>query len=254
MKRGRYSKYIRPISIIIDSCLLIILFPYFFKGLDINFQWFGIYLVAIWIIISFFTKFYEIYRFTTPVNILSKTAKQMTLFLLLIIAFFPFYKTAIFSGYATATYVLVVLFGVVLLKSLAFYYIKKYRLLTGNNFRNVVIIGHTEESKDLKNIFEKRPDYGYNFKGFFSDRKTGEGVLGKIDEIKNYVFENKIDEIYCSINEISNEKHKELVAFADENDIIIKFIPDSKAIFSKKLNNRLLRVISSFIAKKIAIR
>ena len=235
MKRGRYSKYIRPISISIDSCLLIILFPYFFKGLDINFQWFGTYLVAIWIIISFFTKFYEIYRFTTPVNILSKTAKQMTLFLLLIIAFFPFYKTAIFSGYATATYVLVVLFGVVLLKSLAFYYIKKYRLLTGNNLRNVVIIGHTEESKDLKNIFEKRPDYGYNFKGFFSDRKTGEGVLGKIDEIKNYVFENKIDEIYCSINEISNEKHKELVAFADENDIIIKFIPDSKAIFSKNL-------------------
>lgn len=90
MKRGRYSKYIRPISIIIDSCLLIILFPYFFKGLNINFQWFGTYLVAIWIIISFFTKFYEIYRFTTPVNILSKTAKQMTLFLLLIIAFFSF--------------------------------------------------------------------------------------------------------------------------------------------------------------------
>ena len=54
-------------------------------------------------------------------------------------------------------------------------------------------------------------------------------------KVKIHNFENKIDEIYCSINEISNEKHKELVAFADDNDIIIKFIPDSKEIFSKNL-------------------
>ena len=128
MNKGRYSKYIRPISIILDCCLILILFPYFFKGLNINFQWFGIYLVLIWIIISFFTKFYEIFRFTTPVNILSKTAKQTALFLLLIIAFFPFYKDAIFSGRATARYIVTLLFGVLLLKSLAFYYIKKYRI------------------------------------------------------------------------------------------------------------------------------
>jgi putative colanic acid biosynthesis UDP-glucose lipid carrier transferase len=235
MNKGRYSKYIRPLSIILDCCLLLILFPYFFRGLNINFQWFSLYLLLIWLIISFFTKFYEIFRFTTPVNILSKTAKQLALFFLLIIAFFPFYKDAIFSGSATVKYIITLLFGVLLLKSLAFYYIKKYRILTGNNFRNVVIIGYTDQSKDLKNIFEKRPDYGYSFKGFFSDKKTGTDVLGKIEDIKKYVFENNIDEIYCSINEISNEKHKDLVAFADENEIIIKFIPDSKAIFSKNL-------------------
>ena len=188
MNKGRYSKYIRPLSIILDCCLLLILFPYFFRGLNINFQWFGLYLLLIWLIISFFTKFYEIFRFTTPVNILSKTAKQLALFFLLIIAFFPFYKDAIFSGSATVKYIITLLFGELLLKSLAFYYIKKYRILTGNNFRNVVIIGYTDQSKDLKNIFEKRPDYGYSFKGFFSDKKTGTDVLGKIEDIKKYVF------------------------------------------------------------------
>ena len=47
--------------------------------------------------------------------------------------------------------------------------------------------------------------------------------------------DNKIDEIYCSLNEISNEKLKELVEFADDNNKTIKFIPDSKEIYSKNL-------------------
>ena len=48
-------------------------------------------------------------------------------------------------------------------------------------------------------------------------------------------MENKIDEIYCSLNEISNEKLKKLVEFSDENNIVIKFIPDSNTILSKNL-------------------
>ena len=29
---------------------------------------------------------------------------------------------------------------------------------------------------DLKNIFDNRPDYGYNFKGFFSDKKENKSI------------------------------------------------------------------------------
>ena len=46
---------------------------------------------------------------------------------------------------------------------------------------------------------------------------------------------NKIDEIYCSLNEITNEQLKDLVEFSDENNKTIKFIPDTKQIFSKNL-------------------
>jgi putative colanic acid biosynthesis UDP-glucose lipid carrier transferase len=53
--------------------------------------------------------------------------------------------------------------------------------------------------------------------------------------LKTFVLENKIDEIYCSLNEISNEKLKELVEFADDNNKAIKFIPDTKEIYSKNL-------------------
>lgn len=233
--KGRYSKYIRPVSFIIDIAMVLFIFPLFFKGLSINFYYFSIYLVSIWILVSFISKFYEVYRFTTPVEILTKIAKQSALFLLLVIVFFPFNKMAIFSGSAIAKYLLTLFSIIIILKTLLFYYIKKYRIITGNNFRNTIIIGYSNESKDLKNIFETRPDYGYKFKGFFSDKKENASIIGKVDAVKSFCIDQKIDEIYCSLNEISNEKLKDLLEFTDENNIVLKFIPDAKAIFSKNL-------------------
>ena len=58
--------------------------------------------------------------------------------------------------------------------------------------------------------------------GFFSDKKQNPEVKGRVDDIKNFVIDQKIDEIYCSLNEISNEKLKELVEFSDENNKTIK--------------------------------
>ena len=156
MQKGRYSKYIRPISILIDLFLILGLLPLFFKGLDINFNIFGVYLTFTWIVVSFFSAFYNVYRFTTPVEILTKIAKQSVFFVLLIIAFFPFNKDVIFSGKAIALYSVSLFSIIIVIKSLLFYYLKKYRIVTGNNFRNAIIIGYSEEAIDLKRIFEER--------------------------------------------------------------------------------------------------
>jgi len=83
--------------------------------------------------------------------------------------------------------------------------LKKYRISTGSNFRNAIIIGYTPESIRLKEVFENRKDYGYRFYGYFSDRKQNPEILGKVDDVKSFIIDKKIDEIYCSLNEISNE-------------------------------------------------
>lgn len=80
-----------------------------------------------------------------------------------------------------------------------------------------------------------RNDYGYRFMAFFSDKKSNANVRGRIEDVKPFVLENNVDEIYCSLNEISNEQLKDLVDFADENNRTLKFIPDTKEIFSKNL-------------------
>lgn len=233
--KGRYSKYLKPISITFDLLVITFLCLLFFKKLNVNCFYYIAYQTLAWILVSFFINFYEVFRFTTPVQILSKISKQSILFLLVIIAFFPFSKQVTFSGKAIA-YFMISSFGLIIIfKFLLFYYLKKYRIITGSNFRNAVIIGHSEEAIKLKELFETRNDYGYRFLGYFSDKKTHQDILGKIEELKTFAIEKKVDEIYCSLSEISNTQLKDLVDFADENDKIIKFIPDTKEIFAKNL-------------------
>ncbi|MBA4154638.1 undecaprenyl-phosphate glucose phosphotransferase [Flavobacterium sp.] len=234
-QKGRYSKFIRPISVSLDLLVITLLAFFFFEELNLDFFLFETYQVVCWILIAFFVGFYEVYRFTTPVEILSKILKQSIVFLLVVIAYFPFAKNSLFSGKAVALFMTSSFILIVFIKYLLFYYLKKYRIVTGSNFRNAVIIGYSEEAINLKELFEKRNDYGYRFFGFFSDKKSNENIKGKVSEIKEFVINNKIDEIYCSLNEITNEQLKDLVEFADENNKTIKFIPDTKQIFSKNL-------------------
>jgi putative colanic acid biosysnthesis UDP-glucose lipid carrier transferase len=234
-QRGRYSKFIRPISILVDLLALVFLSLFFYQGLNIDFIYFETYQVIGWFLIAFFVGFYEVYRFTTPVEILSKILKQFVIFTLILIAYFPFAKESIFSGKATAFFTTTSFFVIVLIKYLLFYYLKKYRIVTGSNFRNAIIIGYTNEAKNLKSLFENRNDFGYRFLGFFSDKKSNNEIIGKVADIQNFAIEQKVDEIYCSLNEISNDQLKELIEFADENYKVIKFIPDTKQIFSKNL-------------------
>lgn len=234
-QRGRYSKYLKPISIILDLIVLIGLPFFFFRELKLNFWYFNLYQISCWFVIAYFSGFYEIYRYTTPVQIFSKIAKQAVIFLLVVIAFFPFSKATIFSGKAIALYLSFAFSWIIVFKILTFYYLKKYRIATGSNYRNAIIVGHTNEAIRLKELFETRIDFGYRFLGFFSDKVHNKDVKGSLETINNFLIENKVDEIYCSLGEVSNEKIKELVEFADEHNIAVKFIPDSKEIFSKNL-------------------
>lgn len=232
---GRYSKYIRPFSLLIDLFVLNILCIFFFRELNLGMLYYNIYQIIGWVIVSFFVGFYQIYRFTTPVEILSKIVKQGVIFLLVVIAFFPFSKQTIFSGKAIALFISISFVLITASKFLLFYYLKRYRIITGSNFRNAVIIGYSPESIRLKELFETRNDYGYRFLGYFSDKQKNEAIKGKIADLGAFVMDNSVDEIYCSLNEISNEQLKELVDFADENNKTIKFIPDTKEIFTKNL-------------------
>jgi putative colanic acid biosynthesis UDP-glucose lipid carrier transferase len=103
---------------------------------------------------------------------------------LVIIAFFPFSKDVIFSGKRIAFFMVCSFTIIIIVKYLLFYYLKKYRIVTGSNFRNAVIIGYTPEAIRLKELFETRNDYGYRFLGFFSDKKSNPNISGKLDDLQ----------------------------------------------------------------------
>jgi putative colanic acid biosynthesis UDP-glucose lipid carrier transferase len=235
VQSGRYSKYIRPISIVFDLLTLSVLALFFFKGLHLNYNFYIGYLLISWGIIAFLVKFYEVYRFTTPVEILTKITKQMALFSLMIIAFYPFSSNVIFSETALIYYISSCGVLITIFKFLLFYYLKKYRIITGSNFRNVIIIGYSQEAIRLKELFIERNDYGYRFLGYFSNKKKNDEIIGNIELLKIFAIENKVNEMYCTLEELSNHQLVDIVDFADENKIVIKFIPGSNEIFSKNL-------------------
>src|SRR6476620_6092630 len=109
---GRYSKYIRPLNILFDLIVITALSVYSFRELNLNMFYYLSYQTFAWILIAILVKYYEVYRFTTPVEIITKLVKQFAVFLLVVIAFFPFAKTAIFSGKAIAIY-MTISFGII---------------------------------------------------------------------------------------------------------------------------------------------
>jgi putative colanic acid biosynthesis UDP-glucose lipid carrier transferase len=218
-----------------DLLIISVLGYFILRQTQINAFHFLLYEIGIWFILSFLVQFYSIYRFTKPTEIISKISRQCLLFLLLVIAFYPFSKQAVFNFERIFLFSICSTAILSTLKFGLFYYLKIYRIQTSNNYRSAIIIGYSKEAIELKELFEKRIEYGYRFLGFFSDKKTDQEISGKLDEVPQFILNNKVDEIYCSLNEVSNQKLKELIDFADENNKILKFIPDTKIIFSKNL-------------------
>jgi putative colanic acid biosynthesis UDP-glucose lipid carrier transferase len=97
--------------------------------------------------------------------------------------------------------------------------------------RNVVVIGKNKKTEQLIEVFTNRAEYGYHFVKQFCLQK----VDFKIRNVFNFVLDNNIDEIYCSVSELNNSEIDEFIHFADNNLKTLKFIPDNKNIFAKKL-------------------
>jgi putative colanic acid biosysnthesis UDP-glucose lipid carrier transferase len=235
MSKGRYSKYIRPISITIDCILLLVLASYFLKNFAITLPYFILYQIISWCILAYFTNFYEVYRFTKPVEIITLLFKQLFLFSLFVTAFFSLTRQNIFSIRLLLFYIAALFVFIAIFKGLLFYYLKKYRIILGGNYRNAIIVGFTDSSKNLQKLFKTRPDFGYHFQGFFSDKVKNIEIKGTVLEIQDFVLNNKIDDIYCALEELSNDQLKDLVEFADYYKKTIKFIPEANEIYAKNL-------------------
>ena len=229
-KHGRYSGYLRPISYLIDlSIINIIAIFYLLKGKDPVI--FATFISIGWVLLSVYSKFYEVYRYTRPVNILSLIVRQLILFLLIVFAFSGLYHELHIFPRPIVKYTLLCFLLITILKFTIYYLLQKFRVSFGGNYRSTVIFGLNKKTIALENFFNKNPEYGYLHQKTFNF-KNKEQSLNKCFD---YVLNESIDEIYCSISELTNSQIADIVDFADNNLKILKFIPDSKEIYSKKL-------------------
>ena len=217
-------------SYIIDL-LVINLFAYF---LPINFEnpiLFHGYISLAWIVVSFRNGFYEIYPYTKVTSILIKLFKQYVFFFLILYAYIGFFKQPDMSRLALVQYFFFVAIAVFSLKFLTYVLLMKYRERLGRNIRRVVVVGKNKKTDQLINMFIARKEYGYQFVHNFCPNEEDFDMR----ECFIYIVQNRIDEIYCSVSELSNQDLVDFINFADNNLKTLKFIPDNKNIYAKKL-------------------
>ncbi|MCO4820748.1 MAG: undecaprenyl-phosphate glucose phosphotransferase [Flavobacteriaceae bacterium] len=229
-KQGRYSSYIKPLFAIIDL-IIIVASLFFFNTNVIDNYVFASYIGLSWIIIAMSNHFYEIQRHTRIVQIITLLLKQFILLSIVLYAFIGFFKQPNVSRLTLGGYLFFIFLVVSIFKFTSYILLKKYRAILGGNRRNVVVIGSNNRTKNLITIFNTRSDFGYIFKAKFNV-KSGNFSL---DNCFDFIRENNIDEIYFSAKELTNKQINRLIDFADNNLRELKFIPDDKDIFSKKL-------------------
>lgn len=107
----------------------------------------------------------------------------------------------------------------------------KYIRTKGYNFKTFVIVGANESGERIRKVLAKDLTYGYRFLGFF-DEKQNETIVdpalivGQFENVKKFVIDNQIDEMYVALHIDKIEVINELIKICEQNMIRIKFIPD----------------------------
>jgi len=263
--RGRYSWLLRPTLIFFDVAVIVFLASYF-----IDFQTFGlpywsigflkskatifvIYASILWIISAYSIKFYNVYRYTTALNILGLLIKQFLIFFVIVFAFIGFYRGIDINKITILKYLLVCISIIGFIKFLTFFALKRYRQYLNGNNRRVLIIGNTKGAQELKTFFTYKKEYGYNLLGVFSSNFS-EGTSGNIEDAIAFMSENEsIDEIYCAMDELSEKEINTFVKYAELNQCNIKFIPKTTNFFSKRLKTDFYNYLPVLSIQEVAL-
>ena len=228
----RYSFLITPLQLVID-CLSIFMILYFVSDQEFYNLIFITYILSFWALSSVLTDYYKVLRFTKFLRLLSLTFRHFFIFILGFFTFFGIYKEGfvVHNQFLILTSILLTTFS---LKIIFYFSLKWYRNL-GKNFRKVVVIGVDDSSKKIISLFNQNKTLGYKYLGYFTN-KVNTDKLGTIEDSFQFILDNTVDEIYCSLKELNTSTIAKIRSFSNSNNIILKLIPDSNKLYSKNQN------------------
>jgi undecaprenyl-phosphate galactose phosphotransferase/putative colanic acid biosynthesis UDP-glucose lipid carrier transferase len=105
-------------------------------------------------------------------------------------------------------------------------FLKQYRK-DGFNFRRIVVVGLNDFSQEFVQEISNRADYGYKFLSYFDhepDENRTSHAVDRLDNIYNFILEEKVDEVYISMPMQSNFQIKALIKFCHLNFIKVHFL------------------------------
>ncbi len=219
-----YSFLIRPLQMFLDVIIICLIVNFFI--LKMPHQYFYIYIISAWLLSTLIVDFYIVYRFTSAVNILILLFKQALGLSIALFAFYGIVGVRLLSVKESILMVSLILIVIGALKFGVYYSLKQYRKSFGGNKRRIIVFGSSSQAQELISFFNSKPDMGYSVQKVFSNN---------IQEGITYLKENALDELYCSMDEVSDNQVNEIVNFCNLNEIVLKFIPNDNKLPVTKL-------------------
>jgi len=230
-KQGRFSRYIRPITYLIDlSIINFFVNEYLVYALPQTKTWVFIVFSFTWIIISILCRFYNVYRYTPEIKILNLLLVQFLLFTLAVFSFSGMMPSLSIQPQDIIMFIVLTTISIGITKFTIYYFMLRFRADFGGNYRRTIIIGNGTESSSLERFFEEKNSRGYrHIKTILPEENED------LHKYFKFIIDEKIDEIYCSLSSLSQTQIKTIVDFAENNLKTIKFLPSFTNIYSKKL-------------------
>ena len=142
-KQGRFSRYIRPITYLIDlSIINFFVNEYLVYTLPQTKIWVFIVLSFTWIIISIMSRFYNVYRYTAEIKILNLLLVQFILFTLAVFSFSGMMPGLTIQPQDIIMFVLLTTISIGAIKFIIYYFMLRFRADFGGNYRRTIIIGN----------------------------------------------------------------------------------------------------------------
>jgi Undecaprenyl-phosphate glucose phosphotransferase len=240
-----YSRYLAIIYGVIDIALLNISFAVIsitkhsspFSPTDDFFMQF-IYINFLWFILMMIFRITDFERVVPYEKVLSTLFKSVVIHFLLLIAvnYFLAGTLPIITNFFTKYFLFVLL--LITWRSIMWLLLSFFRK-RGLNYRKVILLGGGELSLDMKQFFTRHPEIGYRLEGIFLDSATAKlngDIKGRIADSKHFALKNEIDEIYCSLSDVTTEQMIDMMQFSDSNLIRFKLIPDFRGFQYKHVN------------------
>ncbi len=172
----------------------------------------------------------------------------------MVYAFEGFFRSINIEVSVTLNYLIYTFLAISFVKLLSYYILKSIRVYLKGNLRNIIVIGDGESVNALKKIFREKKELGYNIKAVFSNTQD-ENNSGDIEDSFTYLAKNNdnIDEIYCSIADLSEKELNEYVRYANINHCNIKFIPNTKKLINKRYKTDYYNYIPVLSIQEVAL-
>lgn len=229
----RYSRYIPLIALTGDFLILNLIFAgvaLITEGWDDAFNpamlRFYIYLNFIWLILAFIFKSQHITPDTRKKIIAFRYIRIIVFFFVLFLLYFQVFPLEYISRH-DIKFIFPVFFGLIVIWKYTLYYAFRIYRKLGYNYRNVLIIGMNNATRQLKTYFKSSILNGYRFIGFVDhevDKKNQ--IIGNWQEIKKIIEQYSIDEIYIAWDRIPVSHHHIITEIVTEYPIKIRIVPE----------------------------